>query len=105
MHIAVFDTHTYDRQALDTANASNQHRLTFLEPRLTAETASLAAGVAAVCSFVNDRVDRRALEMLHQAFLTRGVLEGIAGTILENVRAFESEGRAQNEVRADRVLG
>jgi D-lactate dehydrogenase len=65
MHIAVFDTHTYDREALEAANANNQHRLTFLEPRLTAETAALAAGVPAVCSFVNDRVDRRALEILH----------------------------------------
>ena len=38
------------------ANASHQHRLTFLEPRLTAETASLAAGIPAVCSFVNEHV-------------------------------------------------
>jgi len=65
MDIAVFDTHTYDRHALETANASYRHRLTFLQPRLTAETASLAAGFPAVCSFVNDRLDRRGLTTLH----------------------------------------
>src|SRR5690606_2560766 len=66
MHVAVFDTHTYDRQALEAANAKYQHGLTFLEPRLTAETASLAAGFPAVCSFVNDHVDRPAIETLHR---------------------------------------
>jgi D-lactate dehydrogenase len=65
MRIAVFDTHTYDRQALEAANASYQHDLTFFEPRLTPETGSLAAGFPAVCSFVNDRLDSRALTTLH----------------------------------------
>jgi D-lactate dehydrogenase len=65
MDIAVFDTHKYDRLALETANAAYRYRLVFLEPRLTAETAPLAAGFPAVCSFVNDRLDRRALATLH----------------------------------------
>jgi D-lactate dehydrogenase len=64
MDIAVFDTHRFDRAALEQANARFGHRLTFFEPRLTAETASLAQGFSAVCSFVNDRLDRRALEVL-----------------------------------------
>ncbi|HEY0876239.1 MAG TPA: 2-hydroxyacid dehydrogenase [Vicinamibacterales bacterium] len=66
MRIAVFDTHTYDRAALEAANAKYGHELTFFEPRLTAETAQLAAGFSAVCSFVNDRLDRAALEKLHE---------------------------------------
>lgn len=66
MQIAVFDTHSYDRSALEAANARYGHDLTFFEPRLTPETARLAAGFPAVCSFVNDRLDRTALEMLHQ---------------------------------------
>ena len=41
------------------------HELRFFEPRLTGETAALAAGFEAVCSFVNDRIDEEALRILH----------------------------------------
>src|SRR5689334_19187702 len=64
MRIAVFDTRRYDRAALEEANAPHAHELTFLDVRLTAQTASLAAGFDVACSFVNDRVDRMALERL-----------------------------------------
>ena len=64
MKLAVFDTHPYDREALTVANGRYAHEVTYLEPRLTRETASLAAGFPAVCSFVNDRVDAEALGTL-----------------------------------------
>lgn len=64
MKIAVFDTHRYDKQALQEANRNFGHDLHFFEPRLTAQTASLATGFPAVCSFVNDRLDRQALTLL-----------------------------------------
>jgi len=64
MRIALFDTHRYDRESFQAANAEYQHELDFFEPRLTAETAPLAHGYSAVCSFVNDVLDRRALEKL-----------------------------------------
>jgi D-lactate dehydrogenase len=64
MKLAVFDTHEYDRDALVAANERYGHDLVFLEPRLTRETASLAAGFPAVCSFVNDRVDAQVLGLL-----------------------------------------
>jgi D-lactate dehydrogenase len=64
MRIAVFDTRHYDRLALEEANAAGTHELTFYEPRLTAQTASLAGGFDVACSFVNDRVDRQVLEPL-----------------------------------------
>ena len=64
MRIAVFDTHRYDREAFERANRSFGYDLTFLEPRLTAQTAALGAGFDAVCSFVADRVDRAALGAL-----------------------------------------
>jgi D-lactate dehydrogenase len=67
MRIAVYDTHRHDRAALEQANAALKHELGFLEPRLTAETASIAAGFDVACSFVNDRVDRVALERLRSA--------------------------------------
>jgi len=65
MRIAVFSTKPYDREYLVAANVGHQHELTFLEPRLTRETAQLAAGYPAVCAFVNDQLDAGALETLH----------------------------------------
>jgi D-lactate dehydrogenase len=64
MRIAVFDTHRYDRDTLDRANAEFGYELAFLEPRLTQQTASIGAGFDVVCSFVNDRVDREVLGVL-----------------------------------------
>ncbi|XXF77825.1 2-hydroxyacid dehydrogenase [Myxococcaceae bacterium GXIMD 01537] len=66
MKLAVFDTHKYDREALEAANARYGHSLVFLEPRLTLQTAQLAQGFEAVCSFVNDKVDARVLEVLRE---------------------------------------
>ena len=54
MKTAVFSTKNYDRQFLQPAAAKTGHELTFLEPRLTGETAVLANGYPAICSFVND---------------------------------------------------
>lgn len=63
MKVAVFSTKPYDQKFLDAAN-SGAHDLTFLEPRLSAETAPLAAGHEAVCVFVHDKLDGAALEIL-----------------------------------------
>ena len=54
MKTAVFSTKNYDRQFLQPAAEKAGHELTFLEPRLTRETAVLAKGFPAICSFVND---------------------------------------------------
>jgi D-lactate dehydrogenase len=67
MRIAFFDTHSYERAAFEQKNAAYHHAITFLEPRLTAQTAALASGFPVVCSFVNDQVDARALEALATA--------------------------------------
>jgi D-lactate dehydrogenase len=64
VRIAVFSTKSYDRRFLEAANADFGHDLVFFEPRLTAETALLAAGFPAVCVFVNDRLDAPVLETL-----------------------------------------
>jgi D-lactate dehydrogenase len=64
MHIAIFSTKPYDHRYLTEANAVFRFDLTFLEPRLTVETASLAAGAPAVCLFVNDRADEAAIRTL-----------------------------------------
>jgi len=67
MKVAVFSTKAYDRRALDAANEGVGHELTFLEPRLTRETVSLAEGFDAVCCFVNDELDAGALIRLNSA--------------------------------------
>ena len=99
MRVAVFDTHSYDREALEAVNRRFEHDLTFLEPRLTHHTARLAAGFPAVCSFVNDRVNAATLGVL-QAFLTHEALANIAETTLGNIQAFERGDRLVNEVVA-----
>ena len=64
MRIAIFDTRRYDRDAFERANAGFGYELVFLEPRLTAQTATLGKGFDVACSFVNDRVDRDVLATL-----------------------------------------
>ena len=63
MRIAMFSTKPYDRRSFEAANAAG-HDLVFLEPRLTADTAMLAHGAAAVCPFVNDDLSAPVLEAL-----------------------------------------
>jgi D-lactate dehydrogenase len=60
----VFDTKTYDREALSGAALDLPITWRFLETRLNRETAPLARGSQAVCAFVNDEVDRPCLESL-----------------------------------------
>lgn len=91
MDIAVFDTHRFDRAALEQANARFAHRLTFFEPRLTAETASLAQGFSAVCSFVNDKLNRRALEVLRGAGIRLIALRSAGYNHVDLVAAQELE--------------
>jgi D-lactate dehydrogenase len=64
MKVLLFDTHSYERESFAAANEHAGHALTFLEPRLTCETAALAAGYDVVCAFVNDQLDRPALQVL-----------------------------------------
>lgn len=63
MNAAVFSTKPFERESLTHA-AGKAHRLTFLEPKLDASTASLAAGCHAVVAFVNDRLDAPCLAEL-----------------------------------------
>ncbi len=66
MKVAVFSTKSYDRAFLQEANARHNHQLEFFQARLDAQTAPLAAGYPGVCVFVNDLLDRPALEQLAQ---------------------------------------
>lgn len=64
MRVAIYSTKPYDMQFLAAANVGHGHDLVFLEPRLSLETAPLAAGADAVCAFVNDDLSAPVLEQL-----------------------------------------
>ncbi len=66
MKIAVFDAHRFERFPLESVNREFKHELTFLEPRLNAQTAGLAVGFSCVCAFVNDHLDEACLETLQK---------------------------------------
>jgi len=67
MKIAVFDAHKFERPIFDELNERFHQELTFFEPRLTEETAALAKGFNAVCSFANDRVNAQVIRQLKEA--------------------------------------
>ncbi len=60
----VFDTKPYDREQLQRAAIDSGIEWRFMDCRLSLDTAAAAAGAQAVCTFVNDRVDRPCLEAL-----------------------------------------
>lgn len=64
MKVAVFSTKHYDEMFLEQANQLGKHELVYLEPRLTPETVTLAAGFPAVCIFVNDQASAEVLNAL-----------------------------------------
>jgi D-lactate dehydrogenase len=62
--VAVFSTKPYDQKSFEATNLAFGHDLTFLEPRLTPDTAALAAGFLAVCVFINDDLGERTLRSI-----------------------------------------
>ncbi|MCA9830749.1 MAG: 2-hydroxyacid dehydrogenase [Dehalococcoidia bacterium] len=78
MELAFFSTKSYERASFEAAASRAGHRISFLEPRLTAGTAALASGFPAVCAFVNDELQADTLSTL-QAGGTRLILLRSAG--------------------------
>jgi len=64
MKIAFFDTHNYEKQYFEEFNSSFNFEFTWFETRLTHETAHLAESHPIVCSFIEDRVDEKAIGIL-----------------------------------------
>src|ERR1700736_969957 len=69
MQIAVFRTRSYDREFLSQAAATDavfkaDHQFFYYDVHLRPETIHLAKGHDAICVFVNDQLDRAALEAL-----------------------------------------
>ncbi len=64
MKILFFDTHSYEKQSFEQSTFLKHHELTFIETRLTKDTAILALGHDCVCAFVNDKLDESTLRIL-----------------------------------------
>ncbi len=99
MRIAVFSTKSYDRDFISRANAGHGHEITFFEPRLAPETATLAEGFPAVCVFVNDVVNREVLTTL-AAGGTRVVALRSAGVNNVDIEAAQDLGISVGRVPA-----
>lgn len=67
MKVAFYDTHKFERPYFEKLNHEFKHDISFLEPRLIPETASLAKGAECVCAFVNDKLNSEVLKELHKA--------------------------------------
>lgn len=64
MKAALFSTKPYDRTYFNRYAEQYGHTITYFENRLDVRSAPLAAGHQAVCSFVNDQLNREVLEIL-----------------------------------------
>lgn len=67
MKLSVFDTHSFERPLFEKLNAKTGFEITYLEPRLTSQTAGSAKGSQAVCAFANDKLDAACLRILKEA--------------------------------------
>ena len=61
--IAFFDAKPYDRIWFDKLN--QKYEIIYFDSRLTERTARLVSGCRAVCAFVNDDINARAIEVMH----------------------------------------
>ncbi len=66
MKIAFFDTKIYDRKFFEHYANEFQQDLTFLDSKLTPETANLAHGFEAVCAFVNANISSQVISSLKE---------------------------------------
>ena len=98
-NVSFYDTKPYDREYMLAAEDAAGLGWTFHEFRLTAGTASTAAGSEAVCAFVNDRLDRACLRSLG-ALGVRHVALRCAGTNQVDLAAASEAGIAVTRVPA-----
>lgn len=70
--IAFYDTKPYDKTWFEQLNPG--YTIKWLEPKLNPDTASLADGCSAVCTFVHDTLDRETLAVLQRLGVQAAVL-------------------------------
>ncbi|MCL2109352.1 MAG: 2-hydroxyacid dehydrogenase, partial [Oscillospiraceae bacterium] len=66
MKIAFYDTKPYDKVWFDTLAGQYNAEISYFDFKLNAHTAALAAEHEAVCVFVNDEVDKAAIDALYK---------------------------------------
>ncbi|MBV5261443.1 2-hydroxyacid dehydrogenase [Synechococcus moorigangaii CMS01] len=99
MKIAFFSSKPYDQNSFNGINQRFNYDLVFLEPRLSLETAPLAAGFPVICAFINDDLSQAVLEKLaHQG--TRIIALRCAGFNNINLEAARRLGLAVVRVPA-----
>ncbi|WP_439487632.1 2-hydroxyacid dehydrogenase [Algoriphagus sp.] len=74
MKVAFFSTKSYDRQSFDKLLPRHKHEFTYFDPKLDSITAALAEGHDAICTFVNDHLDKAALTRLSEIGVSNIVL-------------------------------
>lgn len=66
MEIIFYSAKRYDNEYFNLSNEKYQHKLRFVEDRLTPETVDLIKQESVVCAFVNDVLDQEVLSLLAQ---------------------------------------
>ncbi|MBK9151041.1 MAG: 2-hydroxyacid dehydrogenase [Saprospiraceae bacterium] len=66
MKFVVFSTKAYDKEYFEKFNQDYKHEITWFETALNADTAYLCRGHNAICVFVNDKMDRKTVEILYE---------------------------------------
>ncbi len=89
--IAFYDTKTYDRKWFTALSENTGVEICFLEMRLNADTAPLAAGCRIVCAFVNDDLSQKTLTVLKNNGVSAVVMR-CAGYNNVDVKAAENLG-------------
>ncbi|MEB2777014.1 2-hydroxyacid dehydrogenase [Algoriphagus sp. D3-2-R+10] len=66
MKVAFFSTKSYDKQSFDHILPDHSHEFTYFEPKLDSNTVALSKGYDAICTFVNDKLDEKILNILNE---------------------------------------
>jgi len=74
MRVAFFSKKAYDQESFDQLLPEHEHKFTFFEAKLDYHTASLAKGFDAICTFVNDELDKEILTRLSSLGIHKIVL-------------------------------
>ncbi|MDE6148565.1 MAG: 2-hydroxyacid dehydrogenase [Ruminococcus sp.] len=61
--ILFYDVKPYDKEFFDSLNT--KYQIEYIESKLSAKTAVLAKGFDGVCAFVNDEIDKKAIDILY----------------------------------------
>ena len=61
--ILFYDVKPYDKEFFDALNT--KYQIEYIESKLSAKTAVLAKGFDGVCAFVNDEIDKEAIDILY----------------------------------------